>query len=44
MPKKESLQHKLARVRRRLGDAAGADEAQARSDALFKLRTGDATP
>lgn len=36
--------HKLARVRRRLGDAAGAAEAQARSDALFKLRTGDATP
>jgi tetratricopeptide (TPR) repeat protein len=36
--------HKLARVRRRLGDAAGADEAQARSDALFKLRTGDDTP
>jgi tetratricopeptide (TPR) repeat protein len=36
--------HKLARVRRRLGDATGAAEAQARSDALFRLRTGDATP
>ncbi|MET0552485.1 MAG: tetratricopeptide repeat protein [Vicinamibacteria bacterium] len=36
--------HKLARVRRRLGDAAGAAEAQARSDALFKRRTGDDTP
>jgi tetratricopeptide (TPR) repeat protein len=36
--------HKLARVRRRLGDTAGADEAQARSDALFKRRTGDETP
>jgi tetratricopeptide (TPR) repeat protein len=32
--------HKLARVRRRLGDAAGADEAQARSQELFRRRTG----
>jgi tetratricopeptide (TPR) repeat protein len=36
--------HKLARVRRRLGDAAGAAEAQARSEELFRRRTGDATP
>jgi tetratricopeptide (TPR) repeat protein len=36
--------HKLARVRRRLGDAAGAREAQARSDELFKRRTGDPNP
>jgi tetratricopeptide (TPR) repeat protein len=36
--------HKLARVRRRLGDAAGAAEAQARSDELFKRRTGEVTP
>lgn len=36
--------HKLARVRRRLGDAAGADAAQRRSDALFRRRTGEDTP
>lgn len=36
--------HKLARVRRRLGDVKGADDAQTRSDALFRLRTGDDTP
>ncbi len=34
--------HKLARVLRRLGDAAGADRAQARSDELFRRRTGQA--
>lgn len=32
--------HKLARVLRRMGDAAGADRAQARSDELFRRRTG----
>jgi tetratricopeptide (TPR) repeat protein len=36
--------HKLARVRRRLGDTAGADHAQARSDALFRRRTGQEDP
>lgn len=32
--------HKLARVLRRQGDAPGADRAQARSDELFRQRTG----
>jgi tetratricopeptide (TPR) repeat protein len=32
--------HKLSRVLRRLGDAAGAERAQARSDELFRRRTG----
>ncbi len=32
--------HKLSRVLRRLGDAAGADRAQERSDELFRRRTG----
>jgi hypothetical protein len=36
--------HKLARVLRRQGDAAGADRAQARSDELFRARTGPAVP
>jgi tetratricopeptide (TPR) repeat protein len=36
--------HKLARVLRRQGDAAGADRAQARSDELFRARTGTAQP
>jgi tetratricopeptide (TPR) repeat protein len=36
--------HKLARVLRRQGDAAGADRAQARSDELFRARTGPAAP
>jgi tetratricopeptide (TPR) repeat protein len=36
--------HKLARVLRRQGDAAGADRAQARSDELFRARTGPPAP
>lgn len=32
--------HKLSRVLRRLGDTAGAERAQARSDELFRRRTG----
>jgi len=36
--------HKLARVLRRLGDAAGADRAQARSDEAFRRRTALGQP
>jgi len=36
--------HKLAQVLRRLGDAAGADRAQARSDEAFRKRTGSGQP
>jgi len=36
--------HKLARVLRRLGDAAGADRAQARSDEAFRRRTAGGHP
>jgi tetratricopeptide (TPR) repeat protein len=36
--------HKLAGVLRRLGDAAGADRAQARSDEAFRRRTGRGQP
>lgn len=36
--------HKLARVLRRMGDAAGADRAQARSEELFRRRTGQEDP
>jgi tetratricopeptide (TPR) repeat protein len=36
--------HKLAGVLRRLGDAAGADRAQARSDEAFRRRTSRGSP
>lgn len=36
--------HKLARVLRRLGDAAGADRAQAKSDEAFRRRTAQGQP
>jgi tetratricopeptide (TPR) repeat protein len=36
--------HKLARVLRRTGDTAAADRAQARSDELFRRRTGQEDP
>jgi tetratricopeptide (TPR) repeat protein len=36
--------HKLSRVLRRQGDDAGADRAQARSDELFRRRTGQEVP
>jgi tetratricopeptide (TPR) repeat protein len=36
--------HKLALVLRRLGDAAGADRAQARSDEAFRRRTAPGQP
>jgi hypothetical protein len=36
--------HKLAGVLRRLGDAAGADRAQSRSEEAFRRRTARGQP